>query len=200
LLIPAIQRLTLSSKFNGMKKIILGYLLIVLTTCAQCQTHLKSLSFGRLQMLTNVSKQALIDELLFFDGVDDKSDVVRLDFVIPNGIPLIISSKKVIQSDSLGAHFVILSKESLDPLMSKIQRCNSKVNSRLVDYILLRVTYRYNGQVFQYYQTMEEIVTAYLRTIFETQLRKESNGSALAAFYEFVRPALLDDFKKPLMD
>jgi hypothetical protein len=151
-------------------------------------------------MLTDVSKERLIQGVQYLDGIDDQSDFVRLDFVAPNCIPLVISCKQVVPSDSLGLLSITLSKESLEPLMDLIHSANSKVNSRRVDYILLRVTYRHNGEIFQYYQTNETIITAYLRSIFEKHLRKVTDSVALSAFYEFVRPARLDNFKKPLRD
>jgi hypothetical protein len=154
---------------------------------------LKGARYGRVQMLTDVAKERLIDGMQFFDGADDKSDVVRLDFVAPNCIPLIISSKKVIPSDSLGLHTITLSKESLASIVDMVNLSNAKINNRRVDYILLRVTYRHDGDIFQYYVTNETIVAAYLASI-EKRFEQAENNEALKSFYEFIQPAELQLF------
>jgi hypothetical protein len=172
------------------------YSILLLTTSAiNAQSTLKSVRFARLQMLTDVPKENVIGCVKFVDSADDKADVVRLDFVIPNSKPLVVSSKQTTQADSLGAHLITISNKNLGALLDRIHRCNSKASSRAVDYILLRVTYRSKGDIFQYYISNEKIVIAYLRSIFDEELRKEPE-EVLAIFYEFLRPAQLKDLQK----
>jgi hypothetical protein len=178
-----------------MKPSIYCCLLSLIVCSAYSQNPLKSVRFAKVQILTDISKEKLIDGINFHDVADNQSDVVRLDFVLPNSKPLVVSCKKTVQSDSLGAYLLTVSKQTLASLLDRIHRCNSKATSRAVDYVLLRVTYRYNGDVFQYYQSNEKIVTAYLRSIFDEELRNEPK-EALESFYEFVRPASLDRLKE----
>ncbi len=135
-------------------------------------------------MLENIPKEQLINEVKFQEGHDDKVNVIRLDHVGPNSYPLLISSKQPIPTDSLGLLSFKLPKDSLSNFLWTIDHVNPKSRTRHFDKILIRVTYRYEGRLEQYYETNEKIASAFLMII-ERKLKNYKDSNALTIFYKF---------------
>jgi hypothetical protein len=156
--------------------------------CASCiaqqQMQLKSLNHGLKMMLSDVDKDTLIKEMRFENGNNGVVDVVRLDHVGPSLMPLIISEKMPVATDSLGILAIRLRKDSFDPFMKMINGVNPKLHTRKADGVLIRVTYRYLNKTSQYYVTDTLIVTQFLKMI-ESRLLNYNEKSALDAFYQF---------------
>jgi hypothetical protein len=156
-------------------------ILISWTTYGQ----LKSTKYGLDMMLLDIPKEQLINDIRFEGGVEDTIGVVRLDHVGPNLYPLIISSKLPIPTDSLGILAIKLHKDTLDNFLWVIDHINPKVYTRHIDEVLIRVTYRYNGILFQYYVTNASITTGFFQII-EKELKHNGDTEALDRFYEFI--------------
>jgi hypothetical protein len=157
--------------------------LFALLSCRQT-FQLKSTAHGLKMMLENIPKEQLINEIKFQEGHDDKVNVIRLDHVGPNSYPLLISSKLPIPTDSLGLLSFKLPKDSLSNFLWTIDHVNPKSRTRHFDKILIRVTYRYEGRLEQYYETNEKIASAFLMII-ERKLKNYKDSNALTIFYKF---------------
>ncbi len=146
---------------------------------------LKSSRHGLDMMLTDVSKDQLIQEIRFKDGTDTAVDVVRFDHVGLNLYPLIISSKLAVPTDSLGLLSFVLKKDTLSRFLEMIDHVNAKVYTREADGVLVRVTYRLDGRLFQYYVTNPIVTSAFLKMI-ERKLVDNKDDHALQTFYKFI--------------
>ena len=161
-------------------------ILLFLSCSTDAQNHqLKSIAHGLEMMLNDFPKEQIIDEIRFEDGKDDNVDVIRFDHVGPNLFPLIISSKLPVSTDSLGILSFKLQKDTLANLLFMIDHVNPKVYSRKVDYVLIRVTYRYKKRQEQYYVTNGKVTTGFCKMI-EKKLNTNKDQVALNKFYEFL--------------
>jgi hypothetical protein len=162
-------------------------ILIFLLNChvINAQNHqLKPFRHGRTMLTTDVPMDSIIHEIMFEDGRDDTVSVVRFDN--PLGLqPLIISSKLPVPTDSLGHHSVKLTGEQFENFLWQVDKVDCKFISPKFDGVLLRVTYRYHGEIRQYFVTNRKITTAYFLLI-EKQLRNDSDPNTLRTFYKFV--------------
>jgi len=150
------------------------------------QTYqLKSTGHGLDLMLKEIPKEQLIDEIRFKEGRDSTVDVIRLDHVGPNLYPLLISSKLPVPTDSLGILSFRLQKDTLDNFLFMIDHVNPKLYTRNVDFVLIRVTYRYDERIAQYYVTNAKITSAFFKMI-ERRLIENKDPEALNKFYEFI--------------
>lgn len=100
-------------------------------------------------------------------------------------IPLIISSKPPVATDSLGILSFKLHKDTLDAFLEMIDNVTPKMYSRNSDGVLLRVTYRYEGRLEQYYVTNPIVTTEFLKLI-EKKLVDNGDTGALQTFYRFI--------------
>jgi hypothetical protein len=146
---------------------------------------LKSWQHGLDMMLGDVPKEKLIEEMRFEHGKDAAINVVRLDHVGPNLYPLLISSKLPVPTDSLGLLSFKLQKDSLYNFLEMIDNVNPKVYNRNRDEVLVRVTYRFEGRMAQYYVTNARITTGFLKMI-ERKLIAYKDPAALDKFYRFI--------------
>ena len=151
------------------------------------QTPLKSTSHGLHMMLGDVPKEELIREMRFEHGKDDNINVIRFDHIGPNLYPLIISSKLPVETDSLGILSFKLQKDALYNFLEMIDNVNPKMHRQNPDYVLIRVTYRFEGRMEQYHITNAKIATGFLRLI-ERKFVTNGDPDALEKFYEFVAP------------
>lgn len=168
-------------------KTILGLVFLnLIPSLATGQNYpLKSTAHGLDMMLRDIPKEQLIDEIRFEDGPDNKVDVIRLDHVGPNLYPLLISSKLPVATDSLGLLSFKLQKDTLDNFLWMIDHVNPKMQTRVRDFVLIRVTYRYEGRLEQYYITNAKISTGFLMMI-ENKLIANKDNEALDKFYQFI--------------
>jgi hypothetical protein len=162
-------------------------LLLLVSACiVQAQpTRLKSARFALKLMHEDVSKDSILNEIRFEDGRNDTLDIVRFDNVELGLYPLIISTHMPIKTDSLGQLSFKLADEQFENLLWLIDRVECKSFTRNFDGILLRATYRYHGDIKQYYVTDRKIVTAYLLLI-EKELKTTADPDVLRTFYKFV--------------
>ncbi len=136
----------------------------------------------------NVSKEAIIDDTMFADGKDEKVDIIRFDNVgttIWGDGPLIISSKEPIRVDSLGLTPLKLQVDSLRGLIHLTKDLDTKIYRRLPSEYLFRVTYRFEGNIYQYYIAGAESSTDFFKKI-EHRIMKMSTKEALRKFYHFL--------------
>jgi hypothetical protein len=164
--------------------------LFTYSSVAQSSHKLKSTKHGLRMMFGDISKEEIIDEMRFEDGPDREIDVIRFDHVGPNLFPLIISSKMPVATDSLGILAIKLNKDTLHNFLEMIDLVNPKSRSRKMDKVLVRVTYRYNDSLAQYYVTDALITTKFLKAI-EKKLISNSDPKALETFHEFIGPMRL---------
>jgi hypothetical protein len=158
----------------------------LISVLATGQTYpLKSTAHGLDMMLRDIPKEQLINEIQFEDGPDDKVDVIRLDHVGPNLYPLLISSKLPVPTDSLGLLSFKLQKDTLDNFLWMIDHVNPKMQNRNRDFVLIRVTYRYEGRLEQYHITNAKITTGFFMMI-ENKLIANKDSEALDKFYRFI--------------
>jgi hypothetical protein len=146
---------------------------------------LKSVTHGLKMMNEDVPKETIIGDIKFQDGADDTVSVVRFDNVELGLYPLIVSRKIAVTTDSLGLLSFKLAGEPLENFLWFVDNFDPKFHRQRVDGILLRVTYRINGEIKQYYITDRKITTAYLLTI-EKQLNEVGDPNVLEPFYKFV--------------
>lgn len=147
--------------------------------------QLKSTKYGLDMMLGDASKEQLISDIRFEDGTDDTVGVVRFDHVGPNLYPLLVSSKLPVPTDSLGLLSFKLHPDTLRKLLWTIDNVNPKLKTRNMDGILVRVTYRIQGRLEQYYVTNQKITTGFFMII-EKRLISNNDKDALDKFYHFV--------------
>jgi hypothetical protein len=158
----------------------------LISVLATGQTYtLKSTAHGLDMMLRHVPKEQLIEEIRFEDGPDNKVDVIRLDHVGPNLYPLLISSKLPVATDSLGLLSFKLQKDTLDNFLWMIDHVNPKMQNRNRDFVLIRVTYKYEGRLEQYHITNAKITTGFFMMI-ENKLIANKDSEALDKFYRFI--------------
>lgn len=171
---------------KSLKSVLVITLLNLIPVLVTGQTYqLKSVAHGLDMMLRDKSKEELVDEIRFEDGPDSNVDVIRLDHVGPNLFPLLISSKLPVPTDSLGILSFKLQKDTLDNFLWMIDHVNPKVYSREIDFVLIRVTYRYEGRLAQYYVTNAKITTGFFIMI-EQRLIANKDIEALNKFYRFI--------------
>ncbi len=169
-----------------MKVITIIWVLVVCSYVVQGQTHqLKPTKYGLDMMLRDIPKEQLISDIRFEDGIDDTVGVVRFDHVGPNLYPLIISSKLAVPTDSLGLLSFKMQPDSLFKFLWTIDNVNPKFQTRDVDEILIRVTYRFKGEVKLYYMKNFKITTGYF-WIIEQSLKSYQDKDALEKFYKFL--------------
>jgi hypothetical protein len=108
-----------------------------------------------------------------------------LDHVGPSLYPLLISSQLAVPTDSLGLLSFKLPKDSLYNFIEMIDNVTPKVYDRNRDEVLIRVTYRFEGRVAQYYVTNARIATGFLKMI-EGKLIAFKEPEALDKFYRFI--------------
>lgn len=167
-------------------KVILFHVLLIFSCSCNGQTYqLKSTANGLDMMLRDVPKEELIREMRFDHGKDDTINVIRFDHVGPNLYPLIISSKLPLPTDSLGILSFKLQKDTLYNFLEAIDNVTPKIYSRNLDYVLIRVTYRFEGRMEQYYITNARIATGFLKMI-EGKLVANGDKEALDKFYLFI--------------
>ena len=148
------------------------------------QRKLKPVSYALEAIMTNVSKERLIGDIVFTDGEDTTANVVRFDHIGGGLYPLILSSKKAIQTDSLGVFLGELAPDSLNRFLIMLDNTWPKVYEWKIDKILLRVTYRFNGRLEQYFVTNERIATEFLKMI-EKRLISNGDHDVLEMFHLF---------------
>jgi hypothetical protein len=167
-------------------KLFLFQICLFLSCSSKAQTNqLKSWRHGLDMKLHDIPKEELIEEMRFEHGKDDTVNVIRFDH-IGNGIyPLLISSSLPVPTDSLGFLAFKLQKDSLYDFIDMIDNVNPKVYSRKIDEVLIRVTYRFEGRVAQYYVTNTRITTHFFKII-ERKLIAYKEPGALKKFYSFV--------------
>jgi hypothetical protein len=136
-------------------------------------------------MLRDVPKEKLMEEVRFKDGKDYATNVIRFDHVGPSIRPLLISSKLPVPTDSLGLLSFKMHKDSLYNFIEMIDNVTPKVYSRNRDEVLVRVTYRFEGRIAQYYVTNARITTHFLKMI-ERKLISNKDPEALDKFYHFI--------------
>ena len=147
--------------------------------------QLKSRMYGFDMMLRDIPKEKLIEEIRFKDGKDDSINVVRFDHIGPSLYPLIISAKLPVPTDSLGILSFKIQKDSLYNFLEMIDNVTPKVYSRNRDEVLIRVTYRFEGRVAQYYVTNTRITTGFLKMV-ERKLIAYKDPEVLDKFYRFI--------------
>lgn len=162
-------------------------LLIISYSCHSQEHELKSTQHGLNMMLKDVPKDQLLSEMLFEHGADDNINVVRFDHIGPNLYPFIVSSSLPVATDSLGILSCKIQKDSLENFLEFIDGVTPKLTTRRMDQILLRITYRLNGQEHQYYLTNSKIVSGFLKIV-EEKFKKYNDLKVLDAFYEFIGP------------
>jgi hypothetical protein len=163
-------------------------LLSLLCCSSNAQTvEMKSTAYGLDLMLRDFPKKTIIDEMRFEHGKDSVINVVRFDHVGPSLKPLIVSSKLPLPTDSLGILSFTLQKDSLQEFLDTIDKVNPKAYSRNLDFVLIRITYRLDGRLEQYYVTNARVASAFLRMI-ESRLTANGDPEVLHKFYEFVAP------------
>ena len=158
--------------------------LVVLPCLGNAQPQLKSTAHGLKMMIGAAPKEELIREMRFEHGEDDSINVIRFDHVGPNLYPLIISSRLPVATDSLGILSFRLQKDTLYNFLKMIDHVTPKMN-RYLDYVLIRVTYRFEGRMEQYHITNAKIATGFLRLI-ERKFVANDDPGALEKFYEFI--------------
>lgn len=169
-----------------MKPILSMLMTISLSCCSAQHQELRTTSHGLKMMLTDVPKEQLIDEVRFQEGFDRHCDIIRFDHIGPSLYPLIVSSRKAVPTDSLGLISFHMQKDSLRKFLKMIDGVNQKVHEMpSVDMVLIRVTYRLNDTIFQYYVTNPFKATKFLRMI-EEKLIANGDLDALDLFYEFI--------------
>jgi hypothetical protein len=162
------------------------FLSFFLSCTSTAQTNeLKSWQHGLDMMLRDVPKESLIEEMRFEYGKNATINVVRLDHVGPSLYPLLISSQLAVPTDSLGLLSFKLPKDSLYNFIEMIDNVTPKVYDRNRDEVLIRVTYRFEGRVAQYYVTNARIATGFLKMI-EGKLIAFKEPEALDKFYRFI--------------
>jgi hypothetical protein len=176
---------------RAIRLILVALISIVEIPCNGQGKKLKSTQHG-LDMIyrTDVTKEELILDLLFIDGIDEKVDVIRFDNVgnSTGGTgPLIISSNRPVANDSFGIHSVRLQKDSLKSLVNLIKRMDTKLHENLPVECIQRVTFRQRGKIYQYYIAREKVSTEYFKKI-EAKLRETKSEEALTEFYRFIWP------------
>lgn len=164
---------------------ILSGLLLFFCNCKAQDYPLKSVTHGLNMMLLDIPKEELLEEIRFEDGFNDSINVIRFDHVGPNLFPLLISSKLPVPTDSLGILSFKLQKDSLHKFLETIDNVTPKIYSRKLDFVLIRVTYRFNGYSEQYYITNARIATGFLKII-EDMLIVNGDNEALNKFYLFI--------------
>jgi hypothetical protein len=136
-------------------------------------------------MLGDVAKEALIEEMRFEHGEDTAINVIRFDHIGPNLYPLIISSRLPLATDSLGILSFTLQRDTLINFLEMIDHVNPKMRTRKFDKVLLRVTYRFEGRLDQYYVTNPIVTTEFLKLI-ERKLINNKDSKLLEIFYRFI--------------
>lgn len=136
-------------------------------------------------MLRDIPKEQLINDIRFEDGIDDTVSVIRFDHVGPNLYPLLISSKLPVPTDSLGILSFKLQPDTLYKFLWTIDHVNPKLRTRTMDNILIRVTYRFQGRLEQYYVTNYKVTTGYFMII-EKLLKSNGDKDSLDKFYRFL--------------
>jgi hypothetical protein len=162
--------------------------LIASFSCAAQPYQLKSVEHGLKLMLTDMPKEKVLDEIRFDKGKNTAIDAIRFDHVAPTSVPLIISSETAVATDSLGIRSFKLNKEDLADFLDMIHHVNPKSSSRKIrDDVLIRATYRYAGELSQYYMTDSGLTSSFFIMI-EQKLRTYKEPGALELFYQFVEP------------
>lgn len=165
------------------------FLLLLAAICCYCQgIKLQSARHGLHLINGNVPMEAVIDDIRFADGKDDNVDIVRFDILSESHgfpVPLIISTKEPILVDSLGQIPLKLHSNSLRVLIDFISQYDLKVHKKKYSEYLFRVTYRFNGHVYQYYVATAEASSNFFKTIVE-MFQKEEGKEALNRLYEFI--------------
>jgi hypothetical protein len=136
-------------------------------------------------MLRDIPKEQLINDIRFEGGIDDTVGVIRLDHIGPSFYPLIISSKLPVATDSLGILSFKLQPDSLYKFLWTIHHVNPKQERQKMDGIMIRVTYRFKGQLYQYHETNFKITTGFFMII-EKLLISNKDKNALDKFYQFL--------------
>jgi hypothetical protein len=164
-------------------------LMLASFACTAQQYPLKSYEHGLKVMLTDVPKEEVIDEIRFKDGKNETIDVVRFDHVGENSVPLIISSKTAVPTDSLGILSFSLPNDTLVNFLQMIDHVHPKYPGRRVDDVLIRVTYRFKGELEQYYMTNSSLTCSFFYMIVN-RLKTNKDRAALNTFYRFATPAV----------
>ncbi|MFN5170789.1 MAG: hypothetical protein ACK5DD_14305 [Cyclobacteriaceae bacterium] len=158
---------------------------LFLSRIATAQHDLKPVSYALEAIMTNVPKERLIRDIRFIDGDDQMVNVVRFDHIGKGLYPLVLSSKPVIQSDSLGVLSAVMEVDSLVNILKMLDNTWPKVNEWKIDKILIRVTYRFDGRLEQYFVTNEKIVMEFLKMV-EKKLLWNGNDDVIELFNVFV--------------
>jgi hypothetical protein len=150
---------------------------------------LKSARHGLdLILKSNVSKDSIINDTRFADGKDDIVDILRFDNVGEihgSDIVFIISSKLPVPSDSIGLNPLKLEKDTLKSLLNLIQELDTKIYKRPSGSISFRMTYRFDGTLFQYFIGGGKESTEYFKKI-ERRIVTMDNQDALKRFHHFL--------------
>jgi hypothetical protein len=173
-----------------MKRLIVVITLLTVPLLALSQYYpLKSARHGLdLIFSSKITKEQIIDDVLFLDGQDSIVDIVRFDNVGTGSGEgrLIISSKKPIQSDEVGLISFDLQKDSLSSLLDLITRLNTAVHKSISsDGYCFRITYRNKRNISQYYISTKESATNIFKQI-EKKLLSLGDGESHYRFYEFL--------------
>lgn len=165
--------------------------MLAFVSCSAQKPGLRSYSHGLDMMVQDIPKEQLISEMRFEGKRDELINVIRLDQVFgPTNNPLIISSLLPVATDSLGILAIKLESNILTDLLERVDRVNAKTYTREIDFVLIRVTYRFEGNLGQYYVTNRPIVIGVLQ-MFEKKLKESKNVESLDIFYRFVGPTNL---------
>jgi hypothetical protein len=174
------------NKRLSMKSVTQILLFLSFACCGQ-QSPLRPFSHGLRMVQEDVNKQQLMDELRFENGPDETVNVIRFDHVSPKSLPLVISSKMPIATDSLGIISFRLQEDTLSSFLNMIHHVSPKFTTRKSDGILIRVTYRFKQELTQYYMKDSLITTAFFQII-EDRLISNNDLQALEKYYKFLAP------------
>lgn len=179
------------------RSLLVGLFTLVNGVIYSQQVHLRSAREGlRIIHGRDVSKEEIMEYLLFEDGRDSDVDVIRFDnvgWVLGGKGPLIISSKLPIRIDSLGLIPLKLQVDSLRRLVKLIAQLNTGEHKNVLKRIeadptknqIFRITYRMNGNLEQYFVTSLEECTSYFKRL-ESCLKSMRNEEPLQMLYQFL--------------
>ncbi len=175
-----------------LKQIIIAILLLACFSCVTTigqDLKLKSARHG-LDLIYDdtISKDSIISDTRFADGKNSIVDILRFDNVGDTqggGGGFIISSKLPVNSDSLGLNPLQLEVDSLKSLLYLVQELDTKNHKRPSGNINFRMTYRFDGTIYQYFVEGGKESTKYFKNI-ERRIIAMDNGDALKRFYHFL--------------
>lgn len=145
----------------------------------------------------DIPKEQIVSEIRFTDGFDGYVNVIRIDNIgAPSGDvrPLIMSIKQPIQTDSLGLYAIELDSNTLGSIINTVRKSEFKSYHRPpLDNDVIRVTYRIDGSIDQYYVPDQEKAIVFLKQI-EKTFKRETLVSHLEQFYFFLASSTFVEF------